>query len=383
MNFLQDVINYVRRIVKTPSNSVLSDDLIIDYINRFWLLDVDARVQLFDFKTKYGFYCTPNVTSYNMPLYGVNQNLAQFESGNQAISSYPVYQGLLDPAFINGIQIPFYTSRDAFYKVWTPYVQTLNSSGTGDGTVGPYNISLPFFPALRGHLDIDGIIKSGSNIDPIVGSILNDPAIVDFPPPISSLYPGTTITATGVDNKNLVATDSGQFLDTDQHVGFMQTTVGSTIQAAGTVNYINGEVTVTFAEPVKEGTLIQSNSYFYEPGIPRAMMYYDNVITILPPPNISYYVEADAYLSPAAFLTTSDALPFAYMSEYIARGAARKILSDTGDVEQFTFYEPLFIEQERLVWKRSQRQFTATRTGTIFSDLQSQNTTNSYGVGSV
>ena len=28
------------------------------------------------------------------------------------------------------------------------------------------------------------------------------------------------------------------------------------------------------------------------------------------------------------------------MCEYIARGAARKILSDTGDIEQFQFYEP-------------------------------------------
>ena len=55
------------------------------------------------------------------------------------------------------------------------------------------------------------------------------------------------------------------------------------------------------------------------------------------------------------------------MAEYIARGAARKLLSDNGDIEQFQFYEPLFREQESLVWKRSQRQFTATRTETIYS----------------
>jgi hypothetical protein len=42
-------------------------------------------------------------------------------------------------------------------------------------------------------------------------------------------------------------------------------------------------------------------------------------------------------------------------------------LADTGDVEQFNFYEPLFKEQETLVWKRSQRQFTANRTQTIYS----------------
>ena len=75
----------------------------------------------------------------------------------------------------------------------------------------------------------------------------------------------------------------------------------------------------------------------------------------------------DAYLTPAAFLLSSDAIPFGYMAEYIARGSARKILSDTGDWEQFMAYEPLFKEQEDLVWKRSQRQTTATRTQTIYS----------------
>jgi len=88
-------------------------------------------------------------------------------------------------------------------------------------------------------------------------------------------------------------------------------------------------------------------------------------------------------LSPAAFLNTTQAIPFGYMAEYIARGAARKILSDTGDMEQFQFYEPLFIEQERLVWKRSQRQFTSTRTESIYSQGFGQGAgfNNNYGGG--
>ena len=85
------------------------------------------------------------------------------------------------------------------------------------------------------------------------------------------------------------------------------------------------------------------------------------------PPDRQYLVELDAYLTPSAFLTTSQAVQFGYMSEYIARGAARKILSDTGDIEQFQFYEPLFREQEILVWKRSQRQWTNNRTPTLYS----------------
>lgn len=383
LSLLSDIITYVRRVVKSPSNAQLTDSLIIDYINRFWILDVDARLQMFDLKTKYGFQCTPYITSYNMPLYGVNQFPMQSEPAG-SIAAYPVYQGFMDPVFVNGIQIPFYTQRDAFYKVWTPYVQTLQAAGTGDGTPGPYTLALPFFPALAGHVDITGIITANSSIDPIVGTILNDPAIVDNDVPFTSLYPGVTINATAENTNQLMTVyDSGQFTTSNQQVGFLQYYSGSTPIQAGTVNYVTGAVSVSFPSNVESGTDIQVNSYFYEPGIPRAMLYYNNIITILPPPNVSYYVEMDAYLSPAAFLNTAAAIPFAYMGEYIARGAARKILSDTGDIEQFQFYEPLFREQEMLVWKRSQRIFTASRTGTIFSDLQSQNTSNANGVGSI
>ena len=101
--------------------------------------------------------------------------------------------------------------------------------------------------------------------------------------------------------------------------------------------------------------------------MPRSILYYNNVITLRSPPALQYLVELDAYLTPAAFFSQADAVPFAYMSEYVARGAARKMLSDTGDWEQFDRYEPMFREQEMLVWKRSQRQFTSTRTQTIYS----------------
>ena len=107
--------------------------------------------------------------------------------------------------------------------------------------------------------------------------------------------------------------------------------------------------------------------YFYQTGLPRSVLFYNNVITLRSPPAQSYLIELDAYLSPAAFLNSESALPFGYMAEYISLGAARKILSDTGDAEQLAFYEPRFIEQESLVHIRSQREFTATRTQTIYS----------------
>ena len=130
---------------------------------------------------------------------------------------------------------------------------------------------------------------------------------------------------------------------------------------------MTGEVNVNFPSPPAAGSNIQVQCYFYEQGIPRAVLFYNNCLTFRPPPYTEFFVELDCYLTPAAFLNSAQSFPFGYMTEYIARGAARKILSDTGDVEQFMFYEPLFREQENLVWKRSQRQFTTDRTNTTVS----------------
>ena len=388
MNLLQDIITYVRRLIKSPSNAQITDNLLIDYINRFWLMDVDARVQLFDLKTKYQFQTTPGIDQYNMPLYNV-----QTEPGGQTIGPFPVYQGFSQSAYVDGIQVPFYTQRDSFFNLWPNYLQFLNPSAYGNGTTGPYNIPLPFFPALPGHIDITGIISTGGIQDPIL--VASGPSTNLVKIPTTSVFSAVYFTATAANGQNIVVADSGQFLsdNTDSDLYGLLLAPGAppfrnTALAGGysttlnTVNYTQGYANVTFPTAIPDGAPIQAQCYFYQQGIPRAILYYNNILTIRPPCDIPYFIELNAYLSPAAFLNSTSAIPFGYMAEYIARGAARKILSDTGDIEQFQFYEPLFKEQETLVWKRSQRQFTATRTGTIFSDLQGQSNYNNIGQGS-
>lgn len=387
MNLLQDIITYVRRLIKSPSNAQITDNLIIDYINRFWLMDVDARVQLFDLKTKYQFQTNPGVADYNMPLYNV-----QTEPGSQTIASFPVYQGFSQACYVNGIQVPFYTQRDPFWNLWPNYLQFLNPAGEGNGGSN-YTLSLPFFPAIPGHVDITGIIATGANVDPPVGTTINT-AI-----PSTSIYAAVYVIAQDANNITRVVQDSGQFLTSNRDYGLLmapgtapfgyQPLNGGYSTTLNTVNYATGSINVTFTDPssglavsIPAGNPIQTQCYFFQQGLPRAILFYNNCITLRPPPDISYLVEMNAYLTPAAFLNSASAIPFGYMAEYIARGSARKILSDTGDIEQFQFYEPLFREQEMLVWKRSQRQFTATRTGTIFSDLQGQSNYNNIGQGS-
>lgn len=401
MNLLSDVITYIRRLIKSPSDAVITDNLIIDYINRFWIMDVDARLQLFDLKTVYFFQTVPGVDQYNMPLYNV-----QLEGSNPttSINFYPVYQGFIPTARVNGINVPFYTQRSQFFDMWPNYTQPVNAIAFGNGS-STYTIQLPFAPAsvgpvnvipsgiLRGHVDITGIIATGMNVDPPVSTTIN-PLI-----PSTSIFPAvyfTTVDATGA---SVVVQDSGQFLTGNVNYGLLMrpgnapfggvALNGGYSTTSNTINYNSGIANITFTDSsgnplsIPAGQEINAQIILYNPGLPRAILFYNNILVLRNPPDIQYLVELDAFLSPAAFLNSGSAIQFAYMSEYIARGAARKILSDTGDSEQFNFYEPLFREQEMLVWKRSQRQWTATRTPTIYSQgSQSQGqygTTNSMG----
>ncbi len=396
MNLLSDILTYIRRIIKSPSDAVITDALLIDYVNRFWIMDVDARMQLFDLKTKYSFQTMPGVDQYNMPLY-----TAQLETvnPNQTIGMFPVYQGFLGPAFINGVQVPLQTQKNNFFNIWPNIVQNLIVA-QGDGGL-TYTLKVPILPnfpnppnpplqgLLRGHIDITGIISTGQNIDPPLAS--TSPFNFIDTIATTSVSPAVYITSIDATGANVVVTDSGEFLSGNVNYGLLMkpgaapygnTILGTYDTTHNTINYFTGVINVTFPVAIPLGNNISVQCFYFQTGLPRAILFYNNTLTLRSPPDKQYLVELDAYLTPACFFNTAAAIPFGYMAEYIARGAARKILSDTGDVEQFIFYEPLFREQELLVWKRSQRILTSTRTETIYSQGMSYGQGGFSGLGS-
>lgn len=397
MNFLSSIITYVRRIVKTPSDALLSDNLIIDYINRFYINDVDARIQLFDLKSKYQFQTAPGYDRYNMPVYQI-----QTEPGPQQISYYPVYQGFLGPSFINGIQVPFETQENQFYNIWPNVVTQQQVVAVGNGG-SSYNFTFPVAPnnttpinppiqyILRGHVDMAGVIVNASTTgnlqDPIIANTINT-AI-----PTTSIFPAVYLTSQAADGSSVVVCDSGQFLTGNTEYGLLMSPgkapTGNTALSGGysptlnTFNYYTGTGQVTFPKAIPQGVNISAQCYLFKTGLPRGLLFFNNYITLRTPPDRQYLVEMEAYLTPAAFLNRANPVQFGYMSDYIGRGAARVLLSDVGDWDQFNAYEPMFKEQEMLVWKRSQRQFTATRTQTIYSQGINQGQSGFNSLGSV
>lgn len=388
MNLLSDIITYVRRIIKSPSNAVITDNLIIDYINRFWMMDVDARIQLFDLRTNYQFQTQPGVDQYNMPLYNF-QSETPGSPGNKDIGLYPVYQNMISSAYINGIQVPIQNQQYSFYNIWPDIVQQLPVVAVGNGTQGPYTFTFPIVAnfntppnpplngILRGHVDINGVIATGINQDPPFGTTINASI------PSTSIDPKVWITSLDANGNGVTVTDSGQFLEYGStnyaNLGLLiapgKAPFGNSALKNGytptqnVIDYFSGTVSnVYFPTVIPLGNNINAQCFFFQSGLPRGILFYNNSIILRSPPDQQYLVKIACYLSPAAFFNTSQSIPFAYMCEYIARGAARKILADTGDTEQFNFYEQFFKEQETLVWKRSQRQWTNSRTATIYSE---------------
>lgn len=340
-SIFDQVIVWVRRIIKTPSDQVISNDLIGDYLNRFYVYDMPERLQLFELHRQYTFLTRPNVFEYQAPF---------FFDANGLNNGIPQYQNFRPPCYADGVQMGYFQNNEQFYNLYPELV--LNETPlVGDGGVGPYDITLSRSPILRGFVD-----------------------------DLGNLLPYVYITALETDGTQMYVVDNGQgqLIQTDEtfQYGPLGAPQAPILLAGSAVDYVNGTITgILFPEPVPVDAPINLQTSPFSSGFPRVMLFYNNIFKLYPVPDRPYKIQVEADITPAAFLTTADAVPFAYLSEYLARGAARKMLSDTGDYEQFQFYEPLFREAENLALRRTSRQRAVMRTPTIFSG---QTQANSY-----
>jgi hypothetical protein len=349
---LSDIVTWVRRIIKNPSPLAITDNLIADYINRFYQYDAPARLQLFELKRQYTFQALPGIFEYQVPF------ITYFDTVNNVIipTGIPQYQMLMAPAYCDGVEIGMYYSNRQFFNIYPEFVQN-QQHHNANGTQGDYTL----------HFDGRAILR----------------AFVDD---LDNLLPYVYITATDVAGVVHYIVDSGQLngnglgilVETD---ATFQNVIGplASLGGSGLVDYHLGIATnvrflnnIPALNPQGLPNYIYTQTSPFSPGTPRTCLFFNNTIKLYPVPGRTHKIQMDAYVTPSQFLNLTDSVPFAYMSEWLARGAARKILSDNGDYEQMQFYEPLFKEQECQVLRRTNRQMTEMRTPTIFSSHNGQ-----------
>ena len=318
-----DIITYVRRIIKNSQAISITDETIADYINRFYVYDMSARLQLFELKRQYTFETIKNINQYQFP--------------------YKLYQLLNTPVYCDAIQMGIYTSTDQFYRIYPDMV--LNEF-IGQGDDGPeYDFQISQVPILRGFTDVLGY-----------------------------LTPYIFFTAYNSFEEIMYVVDdgNGNLVQTDATFQQNPTSDGPPV-FCGNIDYNTGICDLTFFDGVANGTNIEVQFSPFSSGPPRIALFMDNIIKVYPVPDRSYKIQMDVYVTPAQFATDESSVTFAYMSEYLARGAARKILQDTGDVQLLQINEPYFREQENFVLRRTSRQRMAVeRTPTIFAQVTNQ-----------
>ena len=112
------------------------------------------------------------------------------------------------------------------------------------------------------------------------------------------------------------------------------------------------------------------------------MLFYDDTMIMRPVPDKAYKVSIEVYRTPSQLLAVAaDEPDIQQWWQYIAFGAAYKVLEDRQDLETMQALAARLDEQKQLVLHRTIMQDTNQRTETIFSEQSSNYFGNSFRSG--
>lgn len=300
----------VRRLTASPSQNQISDAQLDDYINTFIIFDMPELVRLWNLREEYEFYTDPYIDAYPFPR-------------NEFIN---VFQ----PIYIGGYQSFFSQSREQFYRIY-PSLEFITTMGVGDGTSGPYSFQFSNFPMLRAYTY----------------------------PPDTTIFSQVFLSFTDAAGNSVIARDDG--------VGGFIDESGAAL--VGAVDYVTGAVTgLVFGSAVPSGTTISGQSIPFEASRPEAMLFYNDTFFLRPIPDQAYTVSMEVMKRPTALLNDSANPELEEWWQFLAFGAAKKILEDRQDMTSLSNIMPMFEEQLRLVLRRTSQQLAQERTATIFTE---------------
>lgn len=327
----------VRRIVRAPSEALLSNTDLNQYINTFIENNFPTSLKLFSLRTVFTFYTNPGQDVY--------QTIT-----DPSLSTDPFYNfrnkytAVHAPVYVAGVQSFFTQYRDVFYANW-PQTNSVQQTGfVGNNTVGPFvgNVRGGFSPVPPQN---NYFILKNSVLFTALNTTGDAMKLIDYP--IT-----TTLGALGIPG-----------LTTPPPFPYVN----------GTVNYQTGAYTVTFPSNTLQDSSATPNPIWveyiaYGAGIPTTVLFYDQKFILRPVPDKSYIVQVEANLRPTELLQSTDDPYITQWWQYIALGTAKLIFEDRMDYESVNQIMPTFKEQEAQVLSTSMEQWTESRSKTIYSN---------------
>lgn len=362
---LSYIVQKVRRLTASASESALSSNDIYTYINTFYENDFPYAIKLDQTRSVYKFLTMPNVDRYPVDA---NNN-----------------QGFRAPIYFQGIPGNFFKNRDQLYNLY-PRTPTQFQPVSGDGITTSFTFSLfgntpnPFpqttFGILSSQVVIGGIDANGNPIRIVDdgGAIVNSYGIGTNTTTGRLLFLNTNNVGNNVYLDSLNAQQPAipplSPLGGYNNTGNPYPPSPLTPQYCGTVNYVTTDITVTFPVAPATGTQVNVWAATYAPGRPYNLLFWNNEFTVRPVPDNIYLCEVESYLTPVQFMANTDHPILNQWTQYISYGVAREILRDRQDMEGVSNLEEGFKRQEALALERQAVEEISIPNITLFNTTQ-------------
>lgn len=347
---LSAIITKVRKLTLSPNSSNLTDDMIIDYINSFYLFDFPAEFRSLELKNTYTFNTIEGIDTY------------PFDSDH--------WQTIQEPVFCAKRQIKLFTDPGQFhyyqFNSLSPVQQReIIAYGDGDPANTTYTATLQNTPILR-----------SINNNPIVTTNTANTQV--FPAGYPPTFPGSNISR--VQNILITAKVSNgiTYNVTDDGAGNF---LGA---GTGTINYELGTISISFNSVVPDGEPIECQYVPVVLNTPLAILNWQNQLVVRPVPDKGYTIELTGYRTPSQALlgtgTTVDYEGRPELQEWwecIAVGAAKKVYEDRLDMDGIQMMDKMLMERYQTCYTRTYATLGKQRIATIFSDQLNYN----YGSG--
>jgi hypothetical protein len=98
------------------------------------------------------------------------------------------------------------------------------------------------------------------------------------------------------------------------------------------------------------------------------VLYFNGKFVLRPVPDKAYAIQVDVLKRPTALMAVDSVPELAQWSQYIAYGAAKKVLEDRLDLETVNLITPEFLKQEELCIDATYNQQKNSRSSTIYTD---------------